>query len=216
MVAGGARTPGHVNGTARAGIASATTDDDGDFSIDVEPLPTDDEGIYPPQAYYLVTFGGGRFKAYQVKVKPTEDGTYVITDPDVVGETEDLLPPEFVQVVPEIDDAAVVAYFTDNPIDVTDEVATVFAATPPLFAANNLDDVDDAATARLNIGAASDTDVAALINALAERISTLEQLEALNPAVRTDDLTGAIVQAPNHDSVTVDFPGGVPTFTTDP
>lgn len=206
LVAGTASALAHVHGTARAGVWKSRTDASGDFSVSVPALPTDDpDDVNPAQAYYEVTVGGGRFPKYLRKIKPTTDDTsYVVTDPEIAGETEDLLPPEFVQVVPEIDDAAVAAYFEDNPIDVSTLVADALAADPPLTVANNGSDITDAAAFRLAIGAASDTDVAALISALADRVATLELFINSNIFVTAEGVT----------SVVLTFPSGVPTFTT--
>jgi hypothetical protein len=221
LVAGDARTPGHVNGTIRAGVASTTVDTDGNFTLDVPSLNPANTAVFPAQAYYSVVTGGGRWPKYEWKVKPLTDTTYVLSDPQIGGETEDLLPPEFVQIVPEItpDDiqAIVVQYFIDNPIDVEAEVDAANLAHPPLYADQQLAELAapaDAALARLNIGAAGDTDTAAVIAALVSRIEALELAENTDPALRLTDLGGgALVTAPSKTAATITDPGGVITIT---
>jgi hypothetical protein len=221
LVAGDARTPGHVNGTIRAGIATTTVDVDGNFTLEVPSLNPANTAVFPAQAYYSVVTGGGRWPKYEWKVKPLTDTTYVLSDPTIGGETEDLLPPEFVQIEPDITpediEAIVIQYFIDNPIDVTAQVDAANLAHPPLYADQKLVelvDPADAAQARLNIGAASDTDTGAVIAALTARIEALELVENTDPALRLTDLGGgALVTAPSKTTATITDPGGVITIT---
>lgn len=202
LIAGGPRTPGHANGSAIASEWSDTTDDNGDFSVTV---PVIDTNVYPDSAYYEVHVGGGRYPQTLVKVQPVIDGTWVYTDPDIRGET--LLPPEFVQLIPGVTLADVSAlvdqYHIDNPTDVTDEVAAALLADPPLLVANALSElVGNEANARLSIGAASDSDVSALITALTARVAALELFINTTVFVTAEGVTSAVLTVP----------GGVVTF----
>lgn len=208
LVAGSARDVGHAyaNGsTASARIPGpwkTKTDSAGDFSVTVPTIS--DTSLYPSGAWYECTIGGGRWGKFVVKVQPTVDGTYVVTDPAIIG--TDLVPPEFVQVDPSDDAAAaaVLTYFESNPIDVSDEVAAALALDPPLIVDQALAElVGNEAVARANIGAAADSDVSAQLTILANRIAALELAESTAPAVR----------APGYTSVTVvEAPGGGVSF----
>jgi hypothetical protein len=209
LVAGDARTPGHVNGTIRAGIASTTVDTDGNFTLEVPSLNPANTAVFPAQAYYSIVTGGGRWPKYEWKVKPLTDTTYVLSDPTIGGETEDLLPPEFVQIEPDITpediEAIVVQYFIDNPIDVTAQVDAANLAHPPLYADQKL----------LELAAPADaTDTGAVIAALTARIEALELAENTDAAIRVSDLGGgALVIAPSKTTATITDPGGIITIT---
>jgi hypothetical protein len=92
----------------------------------------------------------------------------VFTDPSIGGETEDLLPPDFVQIEPSIttEDIELIVndYFTDNPIDVETEVAAALAADPPLLVGNDGSDVNDPAAFLTAIGGADAADTSAALN----------------------------------------------------
>jgi hypothetical protein len=209
LVAGGARVPGHLTDHAVAGTAEAETDAAGNFAIEVPALPTEDPLVYPPEAYYEITVGGGRFDKYVRKVKPTDNETYVITDPLIGG--EDLLPPEFVQITPTITsadvEAIVLQYFVDNPIDVEDEVAAALAADPPFLVANNLSEVTDPAAARLAIEAASDTEMDAADTALSNRLDAIDAYESTHPAVRAPGYTSVRFFLDDNENVAFEVNG---------
>lgn len=210
LVSGNARSVGHVyenGGSARVAPAPTEVDADGNFTVEVPTLA--EENVYPPSSYYTVTVGGGRWPKFTRKIKPINDSTYVISDPTIGGETEDLLPPDFVQMVPDLTtediDLAVAAYLVANPVDVETEVAAALAADPPLLVSNNGSDIVDDDGFRLAIGAASDSDVAATIAALESRIANLETFISTNVIVTASGVT----------SVVLSFPGGIPTFAVD-
>jgi hypothetical protein len=207
LVAGNARAMGHVNGNTVAGVARAVVDANGDFTLQVEALPDDDPNVaFPSGSYYEVEVGGGRWPKYTRKVKPEDDLTYQLGDPDIFGESEDMLPPEFVQAIPdfttEVINTAVVEYFAANPIDVSDEVDAALALDPPLLVSENGADVVDDAAFRLNIGAASDSDISAAISTVQSSIDAINLAEATAPAVR----------APGYASVTFAVVDGVVSF----
>jgi hypothetical protein len=188
FVAGSPRDVGYSYATPPGAVLGAwttTADDNGDFTVTV---PTIGAGItYPATGWYECTIGGGRWPKSVVKTQPTVDGTYVISDPAIIG--TDLLPPEFTQVDPTADDVsnAVDAYFATNPIDVDTEVDAALAANPPLYPAGNLDNLDDPSAALTNIGGAPAsvaTDVAGAVT----RLDAIDLAESADPALRTTDL----------------------------
>lgn len=188
LVAGGARTPGHVAGSARQGEWSDVTGDDGDFSVEVPVLAANDSGNFPATDYLLVTVGGGRHPTYQVKVKPTTEGSWVFSDPAIRVFTD--VPPEVVFAQPQVTSeqaaAAIASYLTDNPVDVSAEVEAYFGANPPLLVANNGSDVDDPAAFLTAIGGATPASVTAASDAIRTDLDPLLLKESTEPAVRSD------------------------------